>query len=72
MLGVSPDHQPLVIRADIHNADVVTHDEQNVGLLVLPLCHAGVAMTAKTAKTRTIDFMMFLSLKLKTDFCISI
>ena len=40
-VGRFPDHQALVIRTDIHDADVVTHDEQNVGFLTLSGCHAG-------------------------------
>ena len=41
MFGRFSDHQALVITTDMHDADVVTHDEQNVGFLVLSLCHAG-------------------------------
>ena len=37
MFGVSPDHQAAVITARLHPADVVAHDEQDVGFLAAAL-----------------------------------
>ena len=37
MLGVSPTIKPAVITARLHPADVVAHDEQDVGLLAVVL-----------------------------------
>ena len=36
-VGRLPDHQAAVIDARLHDADVVAHDEQDVGLLLLLL-----------------------------------
>ena len=34
-VGRFPDHQALMVDARLHPADVVAHDEQDVGLLLL-------------------------------------
>ena len=36
-VGRFPDHQAAVVDARLHPADVVAHDEQDVGFLVLRL-----------------------------------
>jgi hypothetical protein len=35
------DHKPLVISGDVHDADVVAHDEQDVGFFVGGDCRVG-------------------------------
>ena len=40
-VGRFPDHQTAVVDARLHPADVVSHDEQDIGLLLLGGCHPG-------------------------------
>src|SRR6266516_6538511 len=38
-----PDHQAAMIAARLHPADVIAHDEQDIGFLVLRLCRSDYA-----------------------------
>ena len=40
-VGGLAHHQALVVGADIHDADVIAHNEQNVGFISCGLCHCG-------------------------------
>ena len=56
MFGVSPDHQAAVIDARLHDADVVTHDEEDVGFL----CGCG-ACASVGEKVRKIAHMAVIT-----------
>ena len=42
-VGRFPDHQAAVVDARLHHADVISHDEHDVGFLVLRLNRSGCA-----------------------------
>src|SRR5260221_14392985 len=57
-VGSFPDHEAAVIDARLHNADVITHDEEDIGLL-LRRCGCAVSEHADTqSKHNGVDEFM--------------
>ena len=62
-----PDHQAAMIAARLHEADIIAHDEQDIGFLVLRLgsdvtAHVSVANTVRIAQLSSLGFInVFLS-----------
>ena len=58
-----PDHQAAVIATRLHPADVIAHDEQDVGFLVLRLGRSDCAEKRSRAQAATssygLDFVSF-------------
>ena len=50
-VGRFPDHKALMVDARLHPADVVAHDEEDVGLLLLLRAVAGALATIAAAAT---------------------
>ena len=62
-VGRFPDHQAAVVDARLHPADVVAHDEENVGFLVLPQMSGRPSMPERQrARQRPLlQFVVFAS-----------
>ena len=52
-VGRLADHQSLMVNARLHPADVVAHDEQDVGLLARPGCRRGGCRTRRSRSGRS-------------------